>query len=84
MTSTVRAAYPEIRFSTINEILNNPARKIKDAKGNELVLPFINTRYRARLRVVDFSPSRLEEFCRSMLDPTWNRYVDRVDQPEKL
>jgi protection-of-telomeres protein 1 len=71
-TCTVRASHPDIRLSTIDEILHNPARMITRSNGQELELPFVNAKYRARLRIVDFSPKDLCNFSQSMTDPSWN------------
>lgn len=59
-------------LSTFDDILHNPARQTTTSKGYDITLPFINAKYRTHVRVVDFSPNRLEDFARSMQDPTWN------------
>jgi protection-of-telomeres protein 1 len=66
------ASFPEIKLSSVAEILHNPSLKTKDAKGVDIVLPFVNAKYRTRIRVVDFFPHNLEDFARSMADPDWH------------
>ncbi|KAF2742033.1 hypothetical protein M011DRAFT_472527 [Sporormia fimetaria CBS 119925] len=68
----VRAAHPEVEFSTVDDILNNPLRTLR-TKDGPIEMPFVNTKYRARLRVVDFNPSNLRDFSHSMMDPRWNQ-----------
>jgi hypothetical protein len=67
------AAHPTVELSTVNEILNIPARTTKNHTGGNLELPFVNAKHRTRLRVVDFTPQNLEDFTRSMQDPDWNK-----------
>jgi len=68
----VLASHKDIELSTCEEILNNPTRRSKNEEGVDFELPFVNAKYRARVRVVDFSPPNLEDFCHSMSDSTWN------------
>ena len=65
------AGYPEYARSTVDEIVNNPYLTVKSADGLVLNLPFINAKYRTRLRVVDHYPFELESFTRSLCDPTF-------------
>jgi hypothetical protein len=48
--------------------LYNPTRRTKDGFD----LPFVNAKYKAQLRVVDFSPNSLNDFCHCMSDSKWN------------
>lgn len=44
-----------------------------------MALPFVNQRVRARVRVVDFTPDKIQDFARSKDDETyneWNPYSD--------
>jgi hypothetical protein len=72
ISALVKASHKDIQLSTCQEILNNPTRKAKSEDGIDFDLPFVNAKYRARVRVVDFSPPRLEDFCHSMSDTEWN------------
>ena len=40
-------------------------------KMNRYSLPFVNCRYRCRVRVVDVFPPKLELFAHSLSDPKW-------------
>lgn len=40
-------------------------------KMNRYTLPFVNCRYRCRVRVVDVFPPKLELFAHSLSDPNW-------------
>lgn len=42
-------------------------------KMNRYTLPFINCRYRCRVRVVDVFPPKLELFAHSLSDPNWSK-----------
>jgi protection of telomeres protein 1 len=53
-----------MRLSTLSDILNAPERQIKTPEGIQVTLPFLNAKWRARVRVVDFSPRELEDFAR--------------------
>jgi protection of telomeres protein 1 len=76
--SKVRAANPEVQLSTADEIVNNPARKVKKPNGEEFVLPFVNAKYRTRVRVVDFSPEDLTDFSKSITDSAWNNMFENM------
>lgn len=78
LTVVVRAAYPEMKLSTISEILYNPHLDMRTPeKYNSYKLPFVNCRHRSRVRVVDVFPPELELFTHSTSDPTWNRQAAR-------
>ncbi|KAF2273150.1 uncharacterized protein EI97DRAFT_190930 [Westerdykella ornata] len=68
----VIASHPEIRLSSIDEILDDSHRTMQTRDGGQLVFPFVNAKYRTRVRVVDFFPHDLHDFSRCMDDPTWN------------
>lgn len=68
----VRASHPEVQLSTVSEILYNPALKTKNPKGGEFTLPFVNAKYRTRVRVVDCFPQKLEQFVRELSDPRYH------------
>ncbi|KAK7191981.1 telomere-binding alpha subunit central domain-containing protein [Paraphaeosphaeria sporulosa] len=55
----------DVGISTVDEIVNNPWLKttVPETEG-ELLLPFVNSRYRTHLRVVDHYPFKLENFTR--------------------
>jgi protection-of-telomeres protein 1 len=69
-------------MSSVTEIIHNPSLKTIDAKGVDIVLPFVNAKYRTRIRVVDFFPHNLEEFARSMADPDWHTALQKSDLGE--
>ncbi|KAF2797550.1 hypothetical protein K505DRAFT_235277 [Melanomma pulvis-pyrius CBS 109.77] len=79
----VRASFPEIKLSTIAEIINNPSLTIQTPEGVEIVLPFVNAKYRTRIRVVDFFPNDLNDFARSMADPNWNTALNEMSGNEQ-
>ncbi|KAL5398257.1 hypothetical protein PMIN02_001560 [Paraphaeosphaeria minitans] len=55
----------DVGISTVDEIVNNSWLKATIAETDgELLLPFVNSRYRTRLRVVDHYPFKLENFTR--------------------
>ena len=41
---------------------------------NPYTLPFVNCRYRCRVRVVDVFPPELELFAHSLSDPNWTKH----------
>ncbi|KAH9877896.1 hypothetical protein J1614_003113 [Plenodomus biglobosus] len=68
----VRAAFPEIKPSTISEIKCNPFLQARTEKYNDFLLPFVNSRHRARVRVVDVYPPELVLFSHSTSDRNWH------------
>lgn len=52
-------------------------------EGVETVLPFVNAKYRTRLRVVDFFPNDLNDFVRSMTDSNWNTALNEMSGNEQ-
>lgn len=57
----------------------NSNLKNRTPKGVETVLPFINAKYRAHIRVVDFMPKHLVDFCRHLDDPDYNNSATGLD-----
>lgn len=43
-------------------------------KYNEYRVPFVNCRYRSRVRVVDVFPPELDQFAHSLNDPNWTKH----------
>ncbi|KAF2705905.1 hypothetical protein K504DRAFT_439240 [Pleomassaria siparia CBS 279.74] len=78
LNENVKASHPEIRLSTIEEIVHNPFLKTRNPKGVEITLPFVNAKYRTRVRVVDFYPKNLEDFAHPMSDPNWNTALNET------
>jgi protection-of-telomeres protein 1 len=75
----VRAAFPEVQLSTISEIKYNPHLHSRTSKYNEFTFPFLNSRHRARVRVVDFFPPELELFAHCANDPVWDKRSKKQD-----
>ena len=61
----VRCGHKEVSISSVKEILDGENKRHSNAMpdGGIYVLPFVNAKYRARVRVVDFAPKRLEDFA---------------------
>lgn len=57
---------------TLSEIIDTPHLQTQDASGNPMTLPFVNQRVRSRVRVVDFTPDRIEDFAQLLSDETYN------------
>ncbi|KAJ4331897.1 hypothetical protein N0V95_009787 [Ascochyta clinopodiicola] len=68
----IRAGFPEMKLSTLSEIINNPHLQAQTSNYNTFTLPFINCRHRSRVRVVDFYPPEIEYFAHSLNDPSWS------------
>ncbi|TKA81109.1 hypothetical protein B0A49_01761, partial [Cryomyces minteri] len=77
----VQCSNGDIRITPISEIINNPLLMNKTPGGVERQLPFINMKCRARVRVVDFYPDPLEDFSRSLDDPTYNDTASDDEDP---
>lgn len=60
----VRCSHEEVPTSSIKDILDptNEKHTTTTPDGMKFVLPFVNAKYRARARVVDYDPKQLEEF----------------------
>lgn len=73
---TVRSAFGDMKLSTISEILHNPHLQVRTLeRSTPYTLPFVNCRYRCRVRVVDVFPPKLELFAHATSDPNWNRHA---------
>ncbi|KAF9629302.1 Telomere end binding protein [Lasiodiplodia theobromae] len=70
--SHVKCERPQDPIVRLADIENNERRLYKTPNGVSCDLPFINAIYRARVRVVDFWPEKLEDFSRSLDDPEFN------------
>ncbi|KAL2357571.1 hypothetical protein BJ546DRAFT_836434 [Cryomyces antarcticus] len=77
----VQCSNGDIHTTPISEIINNPFLMNKTPSGVERQLPFINMKCRARVRVVDFYPDTLEDFSRSLDDPTYNDTASDDEDP---
>ncbi|OCL03931.1 hypothetical protein AOQ84DRAFT_226728 [Glonium stellatum] len=78
----VRCAHPDTRISSISSIIENPYLENKAPNGIETKLPFVNAKYRARVRVVDFWPPKLEDFSRSLNDTAYNDTICDTNDDE--
>ncbi|KAL6709215.1 hypothetical protein ACN47E_002031 [Coniothyrium glycines] len=68
----VRAAYPEMKLSTISEIVYSKHLRARSiGKHTDFTLPFVNVRHRSRVRVVDVWPKGIELFTHSPRDSQW-------------
>jgi protection-of-telomeres protein 1 len=79
LTGTVRAAFPEAQLSTISEIIYNSHLHAQTPKYNDFEFPFLNSRHRSRVRVVDFFPPELEMFAHCTNDPAWDKRARKQD-----
>ncbi|KAJ4356652.1 uncharacterized protein N0V89_004688 [Didymosphaeria variabile] len=78
----------DVGISTVDDIVNNPWLKTITETGDELLLPFVNSRYRTRLRVVDHYPLQLKNFTRITNAPVNSQASisissDEYSQPSK-
>lgn len=53
---------PDLQVSSLSDMINTD-RTVTDSSGNERTLPFIIQRRKVQVRVVDYFPSRLEDFA---------------------
>ncbi|CAN9335836.1 unnamed protein product [Alternaria alternata] len=68
----VIAAFPDIKLSTISEIIYNHHLEVQTPeKHHSYKLPFINCKHRSRVRVVDVYPPELKLFAHSKSDRKW-------------
>ncbi|KAF2678500.1 hypothetical protein K458DRAFT_316677 [Lentithecium fluviatile CBS 122367] len=77
----IRAGNTDKRISNITEIVHNPHLTTETEIGN-LSLPFVNCKYRARVRVVDMWPRKLFDFARSLSDPKYGKQGLSADHRE--
>ncbi|KAH6209819.1 protection of telomeres protein 1 [Parastagonospora nodorum] len=75
----IRAAFPEAQLSTISEIIHNPHLHSQTPKYNDFEFPFLNSRHRSRVRVVDFFPPELEMFAHCTSNPAWDKRARNQD-----
>ncbi|KXT10629.1 hypothetical protein AC579_6621 [Pseudocercospora musae] len=61
---SVQCAHEEVKLTGVKDILDSAnSRHTNEAPdGSTYTLPFINAKYRARVRVVDYEPKVLEDF----------------------
>ncbi|KAF7194474.1 Protection of telomeres protein 1 [Pseudocercospora fuligena] len=61
---SVQCAHEEVNLTRVKDILDpaNSRHTNEAPDGSTYTLPFINARYRARVRVVDYEPKILEDF----------------------
>ncbi|KAF2838039.1 hypothetical protein M501DRAFT_956178 [Patellaria atrata CBS 101060] len=76
----VECAHKDIRLTPLSNILNSLQLRGKLDDGTAVEFPFLNLRYRARVRVVDFYPSKLEDFALPLDDKSYNN--QESDQSE--
>ena len=67
----IRILYPDQRLSTFSSIPNNPHRTCRTQEGLEFELTFVNCKHAAYLRVVDFYPHDIRDFCIRTKDEKW-------------
>ncbi|KAK5119075.1 hypothetical protein LTR62_000286 [Meristemomyces frigidus] len=60
----VRCSNEDAALISIKDILdvNNKRHTTTLPNGTSYILPFVNTQYRSRVQVIDYSPKRLEDF----------------------
>ncbi|XP_014555961.1 hypothetical protein COCVIDRAFT_101107 [Bipolaris victoriae FI3] len=74
VNTNIRCAHVDMKSSTISEIIHNPHLRVRTLeKCNDYELPFVNCRYRSRVRVIDVFPPKLELFAHSLNDPNWTK-----------
>lgn len=61
----VRCSYEEVHLSRVRDILDPGDLQHSNTSpdGRMYILPFINAKYRAKVRVVDYEPKALEDFA---------------------
>ncbi|CAO2655333.1 Nn.00g103970.m01.CDS01 [Neocucurbitaria sp. VM-36] len=79
VNTNIRAAFPEVKLSTISEIVYTPHLKTRSKNYNDYTLPFVNAKHRARVRVVDVFPPELEYFAHALNDRKWNKKAKKQD-----
>ncbi|KAF2806239.1 uncharacterized protein BDZ99DRAFT_465889 [Mytilinidion resinicola] len=71
LNTHIRCKYPDVQLSTLHDLINTD-RTNKSPGGVTYTLPFINQKRRVRVRVKDFDPPKIEDFCCSNDDPAYN------------
>lgn len=61
----LRCSHEEVPISSVKHVVDptNERHTNKTREGTSYVLPFVNAKYRSRVRVVDYEPTQLEEFA---------------------
>ncbi len=74
----VRCGHEEVRIKSISEILDEEDERHSNVSpdGASYKLPFINVKYRARARIIDFVPRQLEDFAQPASASTSNPSQD--------
>ena len=75
----MRSVNPDISLSTLADIVYNPSLQYRTPDGVKIDLPFVNCKYRARVRVVDFYPPDLRDFIHWKSDCEWNPPTKQAD-----
>lgn len=73
----VVCAHSDKSLISVTQVLDTPSRAYTTPHGQMIRLPFINQNFRIRVRVIDFWPSRLEDFSRKVLE-----HVDGTTQDD--
>jgi len=68
----VFAAYSSTPFQPLKDILDSPCLVAPTPSGSTITYPFMNRRFRAKVRCVDFYPPKLEDFTQSLDDTKYN------------
>jgi protection of telomeres protein 1 len=66
------AAHADKPLHTLHSIIHSPQLHGKTPEGSHITYPLMLAKFRARVRVVDFYPPKLEDFSRSLQDPEFN------------
>ena len=77
----IRCSYDEVPISTIKNVLDldNKRHTMTMPDSRTYILPFLNAKYRTRVRVVDFSPKQLEDFALSEPPDDGDKSENSVD-----
>lgn len=63
INQNVRCEALAIPLTSIAEILDNTKLQRKTPAGNDILLPFQNSKYKSKISIVDFFPDKLEDFA---------------------
>ena len=66
------AAFSDKPLHTLHSIMHSPQLHGKTPEESHITYPFMLAKFRARVRVIDFYPPKLEDFSRSLEDPEFN------------
>lgn len=80
----VVCAHSEQPLLSLDQVLDPPNRAYATPRGQVIRLPFINQNCRIRLRVVDFWPSRLEDFSKPVSQQLAPELSTKVSGPKLL